>query len=96
MPYGCSVRSGGDWAVHWNNRVGQNNGDYTSVKPSDASYGPPYHEAFWEDKWTCASGESTAAFCGVGWVVDEKDCLWKVRMGGGSPPGRAPAVRAAR
>ena len=90
MPYGCSVRSGGDWAVHWNNRVGQNNGDYTSVKPSDASYGPPFHEAFWKGFWTC-----TTDYCGVGWA-SEKDCLWKVRTGAGSRPGRAPAARAAR
>ena len=50
LPYGCSVQSGpgGDWAAHWNNRAGRNDGTYTPVKPSDASYGPPYHEAFWE------------------------------------------------
>ena len=31
LPQGCSVQSGGDWAAHWNDKDGYNNGTYTKV-----------------------------------------------------------------
>ena len=31
VPQGCSVQSGGDWAAHWNDKNGKNNGGYTKI-----------------------------------------------------------------
>jgi hypothetical protein len=34
LPEGCSVKSGGDWAAHWNNKNHSNNSMYSSVLES--------------------------------------------------------------